>query len=310
MIVTCQNCETRFQLDDSRVPEDGVRVRCSACEHVFQVDAPSASAPSAPEQERVEIPSAGEDDFSDLGAEFLGGADEVEADPPPAQGHGPSSSQRRPVAGSATDSDAKVAIGAIALESVPAGAHRARSAPTSESVRVRAWLGTLGRTLGWAATLGMIALIAFSFVRETADSVGAAQPTFALGGLRAEGLHAEWVDTMSGRTLLAVTGELRNPSAQSESLGARIRVSLEDSEGRRLASPAALMGLRIRESEVRELPPKALEAAQERASQALGVLEIGAGEAIAIQAIFSRPSAEAARFALSLDSSAEVLETE
>jgi hypothetical protein len=70
------------------------------------------------------------------------------------------------------------------------------------------------------------------------------------------------------------------------------------------------MGLRIRESEVRELPPKALEAAQERASQALGVLEIGAGEAIAIQAIFSRPSAEAARFALSLDSSAEVLETE
>lgn len=307
MIVTCQNCEKRFQLDDSRVPNEGVRVRCSACQHVFLVELPAESAPPAPKEERVEVASASEDDFSDLEADFLGVADEA---PAPAPADGPSGSERRAIAGKATGADAKVAIGAIALESVPAGAHRARSAPASESVRARAWLGTLGRAMGWAATIGMIALIFFSFVREISDSVGAAEQAFSLGAFRAEALHAEWVDTMSGRTLLAVTGELRNPSAQSQTLGARIRVSLEDAEGRPLKSPPVLMGLRIRESEVRELPPKALEAAQERASHALGILELDAGDAIAIQAIFSRPSAEAARFALTLGSPVEALDTE
>lgn len=35
MIVTCERCDTRFQLDDLRVPATGTRVRCSRCKHVF-----------------------------------------------------------------------------------------------------------------------------------------------------------------------------------------------------------------------------------------------------------------------------------
>lgn len=37
MVITCEQCTTRFQLDDSRVPEQGVRVRCSRCKHAFFV---------------------------------------------------------------------------------------------------------------------------------------------------------------------------------------------------------------------------------------------------------------------------------
>lgn len=37
MVITCEQCTTRFQLDDSRVPEKGVRVRCSKCQHAFFV---------------------------------------------------------------------------------------------------------------------------------------------------------------------------------------------------------------------------------------------------------------------------------
>ncbi len=44
MIVTCQRCETRFQLDDLRVPAAGARVRCSRCKHAFLALPPSASA--------------------------------------------------------------------------------------------------------------------------------------------------------------------------------------------------------------------------------------------------------------------------
>lgn len=37
MIVQCELCSTRFKLDDSKVREEGVRVRCSKCRHIFIV---------------------------------------------------------------------------------------------------------------------------------------------------------------------------------------------------------------------------------------------------------------------------------
>lgn len=37
MIITCEKCDTRFQLDDARIPDDGVKVRCSRCKHAFFV---------------------------------------------------------------------------------------------------------------------------------------------------------------------------------------------------------------------------------------------------------------------------------
>lgn len=40
MVIACEHCNTRFQLDDARVPEAGVRVRCSRCKHSFFVAPP------------------------------------------------------------------------------------------------------------------------------------------------------------------------------------------------------------------------------------------------------------------------------
>ncbi len=37
MIITCEQCETRFQLDDEQVPAKGAKVRCSRCRHAFFV---------------------------------------------------------------------------------------------------------------------------------------------------------------------------------------------------------------------------------------------------------------------------------
>jgi len=42
VIVTCESCETQFQLDDTKVPETGIRVRCSRCKHAFFVESPRA----------------------------------------------------------------------------------------------------------------------------------------------------------------------------------------------------------------------------------------------------------------------------
>ncbi len=37
MIITCENCQSKFAVDDERISETGSKVRCSNCEHVFKV---------------------------------------------------------------------------------------------------------------------------------------------------------------------------------------------------------------------------------------------------------------------------------
>lgn len=37
MIIQCEKCKTKFKLDDSRVKDKGVKVRCTKCKHVFRV---------------------------------------------------------------------------------------------------------------------------------------------------------------------------------------------------------------------------------------------------------------------------------
>lgn len=46
MIIQCEKCQTRFRLDDSRVTDKGVKVRCTKCKHVFTVhkEEPEAGA--------------------------------------------------------------------------------------------------------------------------------------------------------------------------------------------------------------------------------------------------------------------------
>ncbi|HEX8318098.1 zinc-ribbon domain-containing protein [Longimicrobium sp.] len=54
MNVTCTHCSTVFRVDPRKVPDAGVRVRCSICRGVFEVSgaavasAPPAAAPPAP----------------------------------------------------------------------------------------------------------------------------------------------------------------------------------------------------------------------------------------------------------------------
>jgi predicted Zn finger-like uncharacterized protein len=46
MIVQCENCERKFRLDDSLIPEGGRKVKCSKCEYVFFIQK-SSTAESA-----------------------------------------------------------------------------------------------------------------------------------------------------------------------------------------------------------------------------------------------------------------------
>jgi len=83
MIVTCEKCDTSFELDDGLIKESGSEVKCSECDNVFTVYKPDA--PGEPEavtefqEEPVDSPSTEEDLAGDIfDADDLGLGDESE----------------------------------------------------------------------------------------------------------------------------------------------------------------------------------------------------------------------------------------
>ena len=81
MIIQCEHCETRFRLDESRLPPQGGRVRCSRCKTAFFVRHPEVEAEAAIHEvvaeatdPTVTAPPATHDLFETEGAD-LGGAE-------------------------------------------------------------------------------------------------------------------------------------------------------------------------------------------------------------------------------------------
>ena len=71
MIIQCEQCQTRFRLDDSKVTDKGVKVRCAKCKHVFVV-----------KQEQPESVES-QTDFSALLDESVSSINKAEAAAPP-----------------------------------------------------------------------------------------------------------------------------------------------------------------------------------------------------------------------------------
>ena len=76
MIIECEQCRSKFNLDEGLLKEMGTKVRCSQCQHVFRAF-PSGAGSSAPEDrpevddlERTSTLETDLDFESDLGREF------------------------------------------------------------------------------------------------------------------------------------------------------------------------------------------------------------------------------------------------
>jgi predicted Zn finger-like uncharacterized protein len=97
MIIQCDQCKTKFRLDDAKVPDKGVKVRCAKCKNIFLVQkevvseepdldillsnlgAQSSSAVGVKEEEKVTaIPERGETAGEEKGPETVDvGSDEA-----------------------------------------------------------------------------------------------------------------------------------------------------------------------------------------------------------------------------------------
>lgn len=131
MIIQCENCKAKFRLDDSKIPAQGRKVRCSKCKNVFFVSKESSqklepeeagaqrarvSAPEAEEAFKEEFPE--EPAFEptvriDISAEADGPA--VRPHEPPAAAVQASSRGRRWVRPVAVALGAVLAVGMIVV---------------------------------------------------------------------------------------------------------------------------------------------------------------------------------------------------
>ncbi|MDY6854547.1 MAG: DUF3426 domain-containing protein [Thermodesulfobacteriota bacterium] len=54
MIVQCEGCQTKFKVDDEKVPEKGIKARCSQCKNVFRIEPSSTSLAGHHEVPKIE----------------------------------------------------------------------------------------------------------------------------------------------------------------------------------------------------------------------------------------------------------------
>jgi predicted Zn finger-like uncharacterized protein len=66
MIVQCDNCSTKFNLPEDRIPQGGAKVKCSKCGNVFQVEPPPPAEPEDLGPEKEAPPGPGPEEEEDL----------------------------------------------------------------------------------------------------------------------------------------------------------------------------------------------------------------------------------------------------
>jgi predicted Zn finger-like uncharacterized protein len=157
-----------------------------------------------------------------------------------------------------------------------------------------------GRAVGWAATLGLLAV---GIARGLLPGLhpGASVPTAVeLGDFRAEAVRGHWVETSRAGVLYTVTGRLRNTTQRVATPGAKLQVILLGADGERLETHSPVAGAPLREADLRELPPGRMRAVQDQSAWALSVASIAPGDAAPFLAYFDEVPEEAARFLLEL----------
>jgi len=72
--VRCTHCDTAFPVDPNKVPEVGIRARCSVCGGIFRVEVPSEPPTESGEEPRTPVePRDGIDEAGEAGVEEPGG---------------------------------------------------------------------------------------------------------------------------------------------------------------------------------------------------------------------------------------------
>ncbi len=369
MILTCERCETRFRLDEKRLPAGGARVRCSRCKHAFFVNPGGAPAPelvhqlaeAAVTQTRPPAPAPSWDLDEEangrtaqsvqsartpvaadpVGADFEEESDwrfedemqlgdtgasldlpNGEAPTPPDVDPNESSFAElgdpeswdllsSPALGPPTPVNVRpamptplpierVAVRAVAPELRVPVEDAAFAASEIEAPPIA--LGAEGsptvRRVAWLALATLVAIATWTSIVPVAPAESPHLGVVSLGALELGSVHARQIENAVAGEIWVVSGELRNPSATPQPIGATLAVSLLDRSGTPIGGAeatlrAGLSTARLREEDPRQLRAESAASAAHFASQVLAP-----GASITVDAVFATAAPEATRFAV------------
>lgn len=206
MILTCPQCDTRYQADGSKFPAAGRNVRCAKCGHVWHQLGPEPEPDPEAEifVEEPQHPAA--------------------PAPTPAMEPGPASPAVQP----------RVAAFAPSVTETTAD----MSEPAAVRPASRAWAGRAAVVSGWALLVAMILVIgwaAVSFRDNVATWVPQTASFYNAAGLAVTPRGIDFTDvayqnqTEDGQQVLAVTGKIVNRS-NHELTVPLVRVALFDAD--------------------------------------------------------------------------------
>jgi predicted Zn finger-like uncharacterized protein len=206
MILVCPNCAARYEVDGSKFPAEGRKVRCKKCGHVWHQSAQTH------DDERAEIEAA----------VFDGKAPEPEPEPEVVLPHEPE------------------------LEPEPEVAHAWRAPqPDADEEYVEAPVAKPGApsarggiliALGWVAFVGVLLVIGFAAASYRTQIVSAwpkSASLFSHLGMGVNGRGLEFADvqhanqTEDRQPVLVITGRLVNVSGKTQNVPS-LRVELRD----------------------------------------------------------------------------------
>jgi len=258
MIVTCASCLTKFNLDDSRIPAKGAKVRCSRCKHVFYV------VPSPEEKEEV---FENFETFAKHHEEWMPAQGEQEGSPP-------ASDEKKKMAPLPEKEEAflpPLKASAETIEEQPAVAPEEEKAAGKPSSPFRvARVERRGPSIVFALIVVLLLLVFGVFYLLTELGSGGRLSSYVeqpikritevwhqVWGTEKEGLivgdFTRYEESVEGAPISVIEGKVNNQSGFTKRL-VKVKVVIYDREKNRVAEKEAICGRGMPRSELKNLP--------------------------------------------------------
>ena len=307
MIVTCASCLTKFNLDDSRVPPKGAKVRCSRCKHVFFVP------PPAPQKEEVV-------DDIDSFARYL--KEEGELAPkgpgaPPKPAVSPKPVEEEDIGIAFGEEEAK----GLAIEEAPpklkrraawGGGEEERpvSRPSKPEMRVRR--EKKGPSLIFAVIIILVLLLVGAFYLWSELESGGKLASYLNEPIK-KATHLwerilgtdkknlpirdlnQYQETVGDVPLLVVEGQVSNQSSTTKKY-IKVRVSLFDQNRNKVAEKETFCGRALSRDELKRLSPDALKGDLSLAPQTEKERQVPPGKSFPFVVVFGSLPSQAREF--------------
>jgi predicted Zn finger-like uncharacterized protein len=305
MIITCASCLTKFNLDDSRIPAKGAKVRCSRCRHTFYV-----APPSGPKPETSQEPEP-----------FAKGHEEVSAPaqkkPEPAPSPRPPDEEEKWTPSEEKEEDAETFFFSQRPASEEAeekkkkeGTPRGRTSTARRIPQRRR-----GPSIVFAVIVALVIIIlGASYLYSEFGSPGKLSqllsPLKKISGLwntilgkEKEGLIigglSGYEEKIGDATLFVIDGKVYNQSSVARK-HIKVKVTIFDQNKSKIAEKEALCGNIMSPADLKKMPPAFFQGEMEIQPQTAGDREVVPGKGAAFIVIFKDPSGQAKEFKVDL----------